>query len=209
MTHGHRLFAAFWDRAARHEGRPQRRARQEVARGVAGSVLELGVGVGTNWPYLAAHSRYVGIDPDGYMLARAQRHAQAEGRPVDLVLCPAERLPFADASFDTVLATLTLCTVDDVPASLAEVRRVLKPGGEFRFWEHVRPKGRAWGRLFDTITPVWRHIGAGCHPNRETGRALEEAGFEIRQLRSLMLGAVPFILGFAIPPDQPRSSGSS
>jgi ubiquinone/menaquinone biosynthesis C-methylase UbiE len=201
MALGHRWFAAFWDRASRHEGRQQRRSRRQVTQGVRGRVLELGVGVGTNWPYLPANVTYVGIDPDPYMIARARRNAKQEGRDVELHQVPAENLPFPDHSFDTVFTTLTFCTIDDVPKALAEVRRVLKPGGEFRFWEHVRPQGRIRGRVFDLVTPAWRRIGAGCRPNRDTVEAISGVGFEIRELRRAQMGPLPVIQGVAVSPE--------
>ena len=107
-------------------------------------------------------------------------------------------LPFAGAAFDAVVATLVLCTVADPARALAEVRRVLEPGGEFRFIEHVRADG--WiGRVHDVITPIWRRIGAGCHPNRRTVEAIAAAGFEIVEPRARRLPAMPLILGVARP----------
>lgn len=198
MARGHRWFAALWDRLSRHEGPQQRTARRDVAQGVRGRVLELGVGVGTNWRYLPDDVDYVGIDPDPYMIRRAQRHAKQQGREVELHQVAAEDLPFPDGSFDTVFTTLTLCTIEDVPQALAEVRRVLKPGGEFRFFEHVRPSGRKVGRVFDLVTPAWRRIGAGCRPNRDTAAAVASAGFEIRELRRERMGPLPVIRGVAV-----------
>jgi len=156
--------------------------------------------VGTNWRYLPNDVDYVGIDPDPYMIARARRHARRQGREVELHQVPAEALPFPDDSFDAVFTTFTLCTIDDVPGALAEVRRVLKPGGEFRFFEHVRPSGRTLGRVFDVVTPAWRRIGAGCRPNRDTAAAIALAGFEIRKLRRERMGALPVIGGIAVAP---------
>jgi ubiquinone/menaquinone biosynthesis C-methylase UbiE len=200
MGHGHRLFAACWDRSSRHEGAQQRQARREVAAGLRGRVLEIGVGVGTNWRYLPDGVIYVGIEPDAYMVARARRHADEQGRHVSLVQVPAEHLPFADGAFDTVFATLTLCTIDDVPLALAEIRRVLKPGGEFRFWEHVRPRQAFAGKLFDAITPAWKAGGGGCRPNRRTAEAVAGSGLEMRSLRRERMGPLPVIAGVAVNP---------
>lgn len=199
MAQGHRMFAALWDRASRHEGPEQRAVRARIAGGVRGRTLELGVGVGSNWPFLPGDVDYTGIEPDRYMLDRARRHAAEQGRHVELHEAAAEQLPFPDAAFDTVLVTLTLCTVDDVPRALAEARRVLKPDGELRFWEHVRPRGRVRGRLFDIVMPAWRTMGGGCRLNRNTLAALTGAGFEISELREDRLGGIPFIDGVAVP----------
>lgn len=194
---GHRLFAAMLDYTSRHESRSERRARMAVVSGVRGRVLEIGVGVGANWAFLPPGISYAGIDPDPYMMARARRHAAERGLELDLHQVGAEDLPFDDHSFDTVLTTLTFCTVADVPRALAEVRRVLRPGGEFRFWEHVRPERRAKGRVFDAITPAWQVVGAGCHPNRRTAEAITGAGFTIRELTPGSLGPLPTVRGVA------------
>ena len=194
---GHRTFAAVWDWASKHEPAREKKARRRTLSGVHGDVLELGVGVGTNWEYLPEGVNYVAIDPDPYMIERARRHASEQGREVDIRQAPAEELPFADDSFDTVVTTLTLCSVQDLQRSFAEVRRVLRPGGEFRFWEHVRPEGRVSGKLADFITPAWRRIGAGCHPNRRTVEELRSAGFEVTELRSFRSGLVPMVMGSA------------
>lgn len=200
-TEGHKHFAAFWDWAVRREGKSVKRMRREVARQATGRVLELGVGVGANWQYLPAGIEYAGIEPDPYMVERANRHA-AEGRHnYELVKAPAEALPFPDNDFDTIIVTLTLCTVDDLTAALAEARRVLKPGGELRFAEHVRGKGRVGGKAQDLIAPFWRRIGAGCNVNRRTAEAIQEAGFEIVELRTWREGFLPMIAGVARSPD--------
>lgn len=115
----------------------------------------------------------------------------------------AEELPFADNSFDTVVATLMLCSVDDPARSLEEVRRVLALGGELRFMEHVRAASRGWARFQDWVTPVWRRILAGCHPNRDTLSSIRETGFEVVELRTFNYGphpSRPHIVGVARQP---------
>lgn len=160
-------------------------------------MLELGIGVGGNWPYLATDLDYVGIEPDLYMLRRARKRAAAMGRRLTVEQARAEELPFDDESFDTVLATLTFCTVQDPQRALAEARRVLTPGGRLVFVEHVRPKGRLAGRLFDWITPFWRRVGAGCHPNRRTEEAISAAGLEIEAIERERVNGLPMIAGTA------------
>ena len=199
MTHDHRLFAAFCDWISRREGQAQHRTREMVVSPLRGRVLELGLGVGTNWKYLNHSVEYAGIDPDRHMLRRAAQYSSAGARSWPIVQARAEQLPFADGAFDAVLATLTFCTVDDVPKALAEVRRVLKPDGKFHFWEHVRPAGRTRGVLLDAVAPVWRRVGAGCHPNRDTQAAIESAGFSLLELRSSQMGPLPVIAGVASP----------
>lgn len=196
---GRSWYAAVRDWSVRRESPRFRDARREVAGGARGRVLELGVGVGSNWPFLAPGIDYLGIEPDPAMLARARRHGAAQKRVVDLLPVPAEELPFDDASFDTVIVTLTRCSVDDLGRALAETRRVLRPDGELRFWEHVRPDGRFWGPITDRITPLWRYLAGGCHPNRRTLEAMERTGFEVRQLRRFGSGPVPMVVGVAAP----------
>ncbi|MCK9519780.1 MAG: class I SAM-dependent methyltransferase [Dehalococcoidia bacterium] len=197
-TGGHRRFAATWNWLTAHEGPKQRAARERVVSPLKGRVLEIGFGVGTNWAYLPEGVEYVGIEPDPYMIARARRHAAAVERSLELHQARAEALPFEDASFDAVFTTLTFCTVQDVPAALREVQRVLKPGAEFHFWEHVRPRGRVLGPLSDLVTPVWRNVGGGCNPNRRTTVALRKAGFEFVSFQRVSAPPLPMVFGRAV-----------
>ncbi|HXG41141.1 MAG TPA: class I SAM-dependent methyltransferase [Dehalococcoidia bacterium] len=182
-SRGHKWFAAVYDRlCARAEATFLRPVRADVAGGARGLVLELGCGTGANFPYYRDDARVVATEPDPYMLARAARRARALGRPIAIVQAVAEALPFPDATFDTVVATLVLCSVDDPLRALAEARRVLRPGGELRFYEHVRYPAGPLALLQDAVTPIWRWFGAGCHPNRDTPRLFREAGLEVVRL---------------------------
>ncbi|MGI8925366.1 MAG: class I SAM-dependent methyltransferase [Tepidiformaceae bacterium] len=192
-----RWFAWFWSKAVARESAAEREARRQVTDGLSGRVLEIGVGLGTNWQHLPAGVEYVGIEPDHFMLRRARANAAAASREVDLREAAAEKLPFEDGAFDAVFTTLTFCSVDDVPQALSEVRRVLKPGGEFRFWEHVRPAGRLSGRAFDVVTPLWSRLGAGCHPNRRTVEAIDATGMGVTSLRRFKKGPIPMVVGTA------------
>lgn len=178
-TRGHRWFAALYDRLlSRAEATFLRAVRADVAGGARGLVLELGCGTGANFPYYREDARLVATEPDPYMLARARRRARGVGKPIALVQAAAESLPFPDGTFDAVVATLVLCSVEDPLHALAEVRRVLRPGGELRFYEHVRYPDGPLAVLQDIVTPVWSWFGAGCHPNRDVTRLLREAGLE-------------------------------
>lgn len=194
---GHRRFAAFWDWTVRHEGKQERAMRRKAAASVRGRILELGVGVGANWPYLPGGVEYVGIEPDPYMLQRARSHEAKAGGDMRLEQARAEALPFEDESFDSVLVTLTLCTVEDPARALSEARRVLKRDGVLTFFEHVRPEGRVQGRLMDMVTPLWRRIGAGCHPNRNTVAAIRDAGFEVENVVQRRINGLPMVVGSA------------
>jgi len=109
-------------------------------------------------------------------------------------------LPFADASFDAVVSTLVLCTVRDLPRSLAEIRRVLRPAGKIYFIEHIRADGFA-GRVQDAIKPVWSYFAAGCNVNRRTERAFDEAGLRLTDVTRTKFAPVvmPVIYGVAEP----------
>jgi ubiquinone/menaquinone biosynthesis C-methylase UbiE len=194
---GHRWFAATYAVVTRQaEQRVLSPLRRWVVGEATGTVLEIGAGTGASFPYYLSAERVVATEPDPYMLGRAQRRAAAP--QVDMALVAAEHLPLADASCDTVVCTLVLCTVHDPAQALAEVRRVLKPGGTFRFLEHVR--GEGWtGRAQDFITPAWRWIGAGCHPNRGTLETMTAAGFQTVRLERTEVGPFgwPLVAGIA------------
>ncbi len=194
---GHRAFAAFWEWATAHENATERELRREAAMRLHGRVLELGVGVGANWSYLPPGIDYVGIEPDSYMLDRARKRAAALGRQIDLRQERAEQLPFEDDSFDAVLVTLTLCSVGQPGMALSEAHRVLKPGGQLVFVEHVRPGGAKAGWLCDRITPAWRRIGGGCHPNRRTTEAIARSGLSIETLVRRKVNGLPMVAGVA------------
>jgi SAM-dependent methyltransferase len=196
---GHRWFAAFYEFIGRREGVRIRRMRQRIAGGAMGDVLEIGAGPGLDFPYYrpALARRVAATDPDPYMLRRAVEPGRGAVVPVHLSLAAAESLPFVDASFDTVVSVLVLCTVEDPIQALTEVRRVLRPGGTLRFLEHVRGDGML-GAVHDVIVPVWRWCAAGCHPNRRTADLLDAAGFEFAEFRRRRLTpGGPAIMGVA------------
>ncbi|MBN9494378.1 class I SAM-dependent methyltransferase [bacterium] len=199
MARGHRMFAALWDSASRREDAHMRDVRRQVVGGVRGNVLEVGAGTGANWEFLPPGVSYTGVEPDPHMRRRAAANAQARGGGFVLGEARAEALAFDDASFDSILATFVLCSVDDQPAALAEIFRVLRPGGEFHYVEHVRPDGMK-GRVFDLLTPAWRLFAANCHPNRQTAQAIERAGFTTDGMRRTVLHGLPNIYGVAVRP---------
>jgi ubiquinone/menaquinone biosynthesis C-methylase UbiE len=189
----------------RAEGTEEDEIRRELLGGLSGRVIEIGCGSGPNFRlYPDSVSELVAVEPEDYLRAKAQEAAARTGRPIRLVDALADELPFEDGSFDAAIAAQVLCSVQSQAAALGEVRRVLRPGGELRFYEHViarQPRYAAFQRLAGRVTP---HIAGGCHPDRDTGRAIEQAGFRIERCRhftfrtsSLDLPVAPRILGVA------------
>jgi len=161
--------------------------RRTLFRNARGRVLELGVGTGVSLVhYPAAVTELVAIDPDHGMLTRAgERVQELERRPggiqfmVRLHRADAEALPYADDSFDTIVAALTMCTIPDPARAAAEMRRVLRPSGRLLVLEHVRAHdGGALAWWQDRLDPLWTRLAGGCHLNRDTASTLDRAGFD-------------------------------
>jgi ubiquinone/menaquinone biosynthesis C-methylase UbiE len=156
--------------------------RIRIVEGARGDVLEVGAGNGFNFPHYRAATRVVAIEPDPAMLKRGLPRARAASIPIELRPGDAHNLAFPDDSFDTVIFSLVLCTIPDPARALAEARRVLRPGGEIRFYEHVRSKDPAIARKQDRWLKPWRAVNLGCHPNRDTVATIESAGFRFAEL---------------------------
>ncbi len=170
--------------------------RAELLADVRGEVLEVGAGTGANLRhYGAGVSRLVLAEPDPHMRRRLRRTLSGARPPVELLDAPAEQLPLADASFDAVVCTLVLCSVDDPQRALAEYRRVLRPGGELVFIEHVaahdNPDRLRWQRR---VEPLWKRVFGNCHLTRDTAASIERAGFTVDELqRQSMRKATPVV----------------
>ncbi|MGH3450204.1 MAG: class I SAM-dependent methyltransferase [Haloechinothrix sp.] len=174
----HRIFATFYDRMVASMEREIFGPRRAKLLGeLTGDVLDVGAGTGANLVHFGAADRVVAAEPDRAMRARLLRKLNGARVPVEVSDAGAEQLPFAGGSFDSVVFTLVLCTIPDPDGALSEARRVLKPGGRILVLEHVRAADRALARWQDRITPLWRWVGAGCHPNRDTRASIEQAGF--------------------------------
>jgi ubiquinone/menaquinone biosynthesis C-methylase UbiE len=165
--------------SAKAERRFGAEAKRSLLANARGRVLEIGVGTGLSFPHYPPDVRVTGVEPSAPMLRRAKQRAEDLGRDVELVQAPAEQLPFADGSFDTVVSLVVLCSVHDQGAALTEIRRVLRPGGRFLFSEHVRADDPDVARRQDRYARPWAWFACGCHPNRDTLAAIEAAGFEI------------------------------
>jgi len=194
----HRWYAAFYDKFIEPSGKKVMvPLRRQLVSQAHGRVLELGAGTGSNLPFYD-WARVESIDvtePDPFMMRRLQPKLQAlpaEARErVHTHDAPAEHLPFEDATFDCAVVTLVLCTVTDVDASLAELRRVLKPGAEVFLLEHVRASG-AWAKVQRFIQPVYGWTAGGCQLSRDTEQSLRAAGFEVEVTQRTSLGAPIF-----------------
>jgi ubiquinone/menaquinone biosynthesis C-methylase UbiE len=199
---GHPIFAALYDPiGASKERRWMGGRRRRLLAGARGVVLEIGGGTGANLAHYRDVDRVVVAEPDPFMRRRLARKLEDARVPVEISAAGAEELPFPDGSFDTVVSTLVLCTVPDQESALDEVRRVLRPGGRLLFIEHVRAEGSA-ARWQDRLGPLWGHLFGGCHLDRDTVTAIEEAGFEIDSFESFQppiafSGLTPHVQGSA------------
>lgn len=201
-----RLFARHYDRmAARYDSEMAPR-RKGFLSDLVGTVVEIGPGTGANLAFLPGGVNWIGIEPNVHMHPLLREKADALGLDVDLRLLSAGTIPLADGSVDAVLSTMVLCSVPDLAQALAEIRRILKPGGRFLFWEHViAPRGLALRCLQRAMTPIHRFIADGCRTDRDLGRSIRSAGFQSVELEEYRIprraGPVwirPHIMGTAV-----------
>ena len=185
------LFARFFDRfVAKDKGRGEDELRRELLAGLRGEVLEVGSGNGINFEhYPAGVEELVAVEPEPYLRGRAGEAARSAPVPVRVIDGSAAALPVASGSVDAVVVAGVLCSVPNQDAALAEFRRVLRPAGELRFYEHVRSRRAAFARYQDAVDLVWPQLMGGCHTGRETLAAIERGGFRIDRVR-----------GFGFPP---------
>ncbi|MET9533326.1 MULTISPECIES: class I SAM-dependent methyltransferase [unclassified Streptomyces] len=213
----HPLFARFYARFSVNADRTAGVAahRAELLAGLSGRVIEVGAGNGLNFAhYPAAVSEVVAVEPERTLRQLAVRSAMRAAARVDVVPGTAEALPVHSETFDAAVASLVLCTVRDLPQALAEIRRVLRPGGELRFFEHGLGRGAVMAtaqRALDRT--VWPRLFGGCHTARDTLAAIEAAGFELGTYRrltvpesGLQLPSSPCVLGRARRVDPPVAS---
>jgi ubiquinone/menaquinone biosynthesis C-methylase UbiE len=197
-----RIFARVYERSlAATEEAGLREHRRALLAQASGRVLEIGAGTGLNLDhYGAGVTELVLTEPEEPMARQLRGRAANRGKVVE---APADRLPFPDDSFDTVVSTLVLCTVPDVGRALDEIKRVLAPGGRLLFLEHVRADDPKLAKWQDRLLPAWRFVGHGCHPNRDTAAALSGAGFAVELERWRLPKAAkivrPAIEGVATP----------
>ncbi|HEX8689396.1 MAG TPA: class I SAM-dependent methyltransferase [Solirubrobacterales bacterium] len=179
-----RAFSAFYDSLLKGtEEAGLREMRRETLAAASGRTIDIGAGTGANLGlYPAAVTNLVLAEPDPHMTKRLRRRLAEAGSRAELVEAPAEELPFEDASFDTAVFTLVLCTVPDPNAALAEAARVLKPGGKLLFVEHVRAEDPGLALWQDRLETPWRFFADGCHCNRDTVAAIEASPLNLESV---------------------------
>ncbi|WP_457948847.1 class I SAM-dependent methyltransferase [Pseudarthrobacter sp. alpha12b] len=154
--------------------------RRRILAGLKGSVIEIGAGTGSSFPlYPPAVTHVLALEPDDYLRSVAQQAAGSASVPVSVIDAAAEQIPAETGSADAVVASLVLCSVKDQGTVLAEIRRVLRPGGTLAYYEHVRSAHAVLARAEDVLTPVWGRFMGGCHLNRDTLAAITAAGFRV------------------------------
>jgi SAM-dependent methyltransferase len=201
----HPIFARLFDRLVRRADPKEADHRLELLRGLSGRVIEIGAGNGINFAnYPPEVTEVLAVEPEAYLRDKASEAVAEAPIPVTVVDGLADALPAPDDSFDAAVTSLVLCSVPDQSQALAEIARVLKPGGELRFYEHVLSEDPKVARRQNRIQPVWTFCGGGCHPNRDTPAAIEAAGFRIESCRRfpfkpgpLMTVVEPHVIGTA------------
>ncbi len=195
----HPVFARVYERVAEmSERRGGDEHRRKLLAGLSGRVIEVGAGSGANFAhYPSTVTEVVAVEPERYLRERAQRKAAKAPVRVTVVDGDADHLPGEDGSFDVGVAALVLCTVPDQQRALTELFRVIRPGGELRFYEHVVAE-RKWEARYQRFADAtfWPHVAGGCHLARDTTAGIAQAGFQIESCERF-----PFSPAALIPPD--------
>jgi ubiquinone/menaquinone biosynthesis C-methylase UbiE len=208
MSRRHPLFARFYARTSLLMERGVGAHRATLLGGLSGRVIEVGAGNGLNFPhYPQTVTEVIAVEPEPHLRSIAEASADQAGIPIKVIDGLADHLPAEDGSCDAAIASLVLCSVPDQDRALAEIRRVLKPGGQLRFFEHVQaatPGRRRVQKALDAT--IWPWFGGGCHCGRDTQTAIERAGFVIDRIDQLTTAetqmpfpVAPQILGTANP----------
>lgn len=168
---------------------PAMKQRAKIVPLASGKVLEVGIGSGLNIPFYDASKveMLFGLEPSPEMMSLAKKRKARGDIPVEFLECPAEQIPLEDDLVDSVVITYTMCTIPDPITALAEMRRVLKPGGKLLFCEHGIAPDRSVERCQYFLNPVWKRLGGGCNLNRPIPVLIERGGFEITWMDTMYL----------------------
>lgn len=193
---GHRLFAAIYDPVTQiFEPSLLKPHREYLTEHIDGVILDLGAGTGALFPYFEhvgteSVTHVNALEPDPFMQSRATARANNASVPITLHTGVAEYLPFADDSFDFVLSAMVFCTIQNVAHAIQEITRVLRPGGEFRFFEHVKADGLQ--QVIQTVfEPCWCRIAGGCHLTRDTATIFRNSDLDVIEFEQLSIGVTP------------------
>lgn len=205
-TMRHPVFARLFVRAAaKAEAAGQTEHRRELLAGLTGRVLEVGAGHGLNFAHYPSEvSEVVAVEPEPYLRGRAEQAVRQAAVPITLVDAAAEALPFDADTFDVAVVSQVLCSVADQGEVLAALRRVLRPEGQLRFYEHVAAETPGLSRVQRVVDLIWPHVAGGCHTHRETTAAISDAGFVIESCHRF-----PFRPCLAALPITPHALGSA
>ena len=179
----------FWRAWMRRITRCISPEKQNCLKKVTGEVLEIGPGTGVNFPFLKNENmNWIGCEPNPAMHPYLLRAAERNGIEARILNCSTEKIDLPDSTMDFVISTEVLCSVKDLDQSLSEIRRVLKPGGQFLFLEHVVDQDNLWRRIVQKAVPYtpWKFYSDGCHPARDIGGAIRNAGFSQVQFTPYM-----------------------
>lgn len=202
MSVGQSLFARGLCLADAAQHRIYGARKTRLLGGLSGTVVEVGPGTGLNLAYLNRDVTYVGLEPNRHLHVHIREQMQRHGIAGRVIAAPIEANALPPGQADVVISTLVLCSVPNVAAALASIRRLLRPGGRFIFIEHIAAEDHSWPRLLqDRITPLWHRCFDGCHPNRATDRAIRQAGFQEVTMTHFSVGVPvirPHCAGYAV-----------
>lgn len=201
MTLQHPCFGRLYPKVSRWlDSRGGSELRAQLLAPLTGRVIEVGAGNGLNFAhYPASVTSVFAIEPEDVLRSEARRAARSASAPISIVNARAEQLPAQDDSFDAAVVSLVLCSIVHPGRALAELRRVVRPGGMIRFYEHVRSPKPIIGVIEDVVTPAWSVFAGGCHLNRDAPAMIQGAGFEIIELARFPFAGVTHVLGTATP----------